>query len=166
MKKILPIILVLIVALLLPVQPANAATSCKTVKAKVLAWEKNITNEIKWMNSRPFFIYTMYGRDNIILAEWKYKYVGRTSADYARIEKFRGSSYLADIWKLGINNPKCFTNTQKMRLKEPNFKQTWRYIDWKLFDTPGQAITGMSDSEWLNLHWVYDTNEYESIYKY
>jgi hypothetical protein len=164
MKKLL--LTALLLGLVFPIQPANAATSCKTVKTKVLGWEKKITNELKWMNSRPFFVYKMYGKNDIVLAEWKYKYVGKTSADYARIEKFRASSYLADIWKLGTNNPKCFTNTQKMRLKQPDFQKTYYYIDWKLFDTPGQEITGMSDSEWLNLHWVYDTKEYVSIYKY
>ena len=164
MKKLLP--LVLILGLLSPIQPANAATSCKTVKTKVLGWEKKITNELKWMNSRPFFVYKMYGNNDIVLAEWKYKYVRKNSPDDQRINTFRYSNYLPDIWKIGTNNPKCFTNTQKMRLKEPNFKETWRYVDEKLFDTPGQAITGMSDSEWLNLYRVYDTDDYISIYKY
>lgn len=164
MKKFL--LVALLLGVLFPIQPANAATSCKTVKTKVLALEKKISTEITWMNSRPFFIKTMYGRNDIVLAKWKYKYVGRTSSDYARIEKFEYSSLLTDIWKLGTNNPKCFTNTQKLKLIEPNFQKIRYYIDWKLFDTPGQAITGMSDSEWLDLHWVYDTENYVSIYKF
>lgn len=118
------------------------------------------------MKSRPYFVYTMYGNNEIVLAQWNYYYVGKTSADYARMEKFLASNHLSDIWKLGTNNPKCFTNTQKMRLKDPNFQKTRFYIDWQLFDTPGEAVTGMSDSEWLGKHWVFDVNEFISIYKY
>lgn len=164
MKKL--ILILLFLGLLAPIHPANAATSCKTVKTKVLALEKKITNEIKWMNSRPFFIYTMYGNNDIVLAQWKYKYVRKNSPDDQRINNFEYSKFLPDIWKLGINNPKCFTNTQKMRFNEPDFKKTYLYVDEKLFDTPGQAITGMSDSEWLSLYRVYDTDEYKSIYKF
>jgi len=163
-KKLLPIILIF--GLLFPASPASAATSCKTVKTKVLASEQKILNELNWLKSRPFFIYTMYGKNQIVLAQWNYNYVAKNSADYARLEKFRGSNHLSDIWKLGTNNPKCFTNTQKMRLKDPNFQKTRLYIDWQLFDTPGEATTGMSDSEWLDKNSAFLVNEFKSIYKY
>jgi hypothetical protein len=163
-KKLLPFLLVL--GFLIPIQPASASTACKAVKTKVLASEKKILKELSWLKSRPFFVYTMYGRNEIVLAEWNYNYVGKTSADYARMEKFLASNHLSDIWKLGTNNPKCFTNTQKIRLKEPNFQKTRYLIDWQLFDTPGEATTGMTDAEWLDKHWVFKVNDFKSIYKY
>jgi hypothetical protein len=164
MKKL--VLTALLLGLICPIQPANAATTCNAVKTKVLASEQKILKELNWLKSRPSFIYTMYGKNEIVLAQWKYNYVGKTSADYARMEKFLASNHLSDIWKLGTNNPKCFTNTQKMRLKDPNFQKTRFLIDWQLFDTPGEATTGMSDSEWLDKHWAFDVNEFKSIYKY
>jgi len=58
---------------------------------------------------------------------------------------------LTEIWKLGTNNPKCFTNTQKMQLKWKNFKNPEMYLS--MTEVYGEMI-------------YFNSHSYDSIYKY
>jgi hypothetical protein len=163
------VLLALLIGFILPHQPANAATSCKTVKSKVLAIEKKISAGLNEMKSRPSFTYIWF--DSV----YTNYFIQRGSAEDARNEKIRteGFKLLESLWKLGTNNPKCFTNTQKIRLKDPRFKMWLDYYspqfsDVALRNSPQYIpnTTYQSDYEWLERHWVYQISNYKSIYRY
>lgn len=133
----------------------------------MLAIETKISAGLKEMKSRPSFTYLWF---ETVYTNY---YIQRGSAEEARDEKIQeeGNRLLASLWKLGTNNPKCFTNTQKIRLKDPKFKY-WRYshyvgsdINWR---GPSYVpnTTYLSDLNWLEGHWVYRLDNYKSIYKY
>lgn len=134
------------------------------------AIETKISKGLKEMKSRPSFTYKFF--DSVFTNY----YIQRGSAEQARDEKIRGEGHrlLASLWKLGTNNPKCFTNTQKIRLKDPEFKLWYLYVDPQigsdvgLRDSPSYVpnTTYLSDLNWLESHWVYRINNYKSIYKY
>ncbi len=131
---------VLVTTLLLSGTSANAAVSCNSVKSSILTIEKKILNEIKYFQSLPTDL------DGNIIIE-----LG--SSDDARLKKFTKGTSLYGVWKLGTNNPKCFTNTQKIALKNPKFKVSESYLDWTFYPTL------------YELKLIFRT-KYQSVYKY
>ena len=75
------------------------------------------------------------------------------SEDAYRMEAFGKATWLYDVWKLGTNNPKCFTNTQKIALKDAKFKIPDSYLSWSFYDSL------------QNLRLSFKV-KYQSIYKY
>lgn len=47
---------------------------------------------------------------------------------YLDIRAFNDQNYLSEIWKLAYNNPSCFTNTQKLRIKEIKKESLYDYV--------------------------------------
>ena len=130
MKKVLPVLLVL--GFVLPIQPANAAVSCKSIKSKILVIEKKVLAELR------YFEYTaVVGVD-----EYDKKIVKMDN--YLRLKAFSKKTWLNDIWKLGINNSKCFTTSQKITLRDPAFKSYSSYLQWEVvpigFEEDDQCI--------------------------
>jgi len=144
MKKLLPIILIL--GFLFPVQPASAAVSCKSIKSKILVIEKKILAELS------HFEYTaVVGVD-----EYDKKIV--KMENYLRLKAFSKKTWLKNIWKLGINNSKCFTTSQKITLRDPVFKSYSSYLRWEV------VPIGFEDDDQSIL--IEFPEEYQSIYQY
>ncbi len=137
MKKLLPFILIL--GFIVPIQPANSAVSCNSIKLSIQKIEKKILAELLYFNSLPA------DNDGMSTVEF-------LGGDAKRILAFEKKPWLYDVWKLGTNNPKCFTNTQKIALKDPTFKIPDTYLRW----------SWASSSK---IHPIFD-NKYISIYKY
>ena len=138
LKRLLPFILVL--GFIIPIQPANSAVSCSSIKLNIQKIEKKILAELLYFQSLP--------KD-----EAGGIYVQKFEADGQRMEAFSQKPWFYDVWKLGTNNPKCFTNTQKIALKDPNFKKAITYLRLVIGSTIGET------------HPIFD-NKYKSIYKY
>ena len=144
MKKVLPVLLVL--GFVLPIQPANAAVSCKSIKSKILVIEKKVLAELS------YFEYTaVVGVD-----EYDKKIVKMDN--YLRLKAFSKKTWLNDIWKLGINNSKCFTTSQKITLRDPGFKSYSSYLQWEV------VPIGFEDDDQCIL--IEFPEEYQSIYQY
>ena len=144
MKKLLPFILIL--GLVLPIQPASAAVSCKSIKSKILVIEKKVLAELS------YFEYTaVVGVD-----EYDKKIVKMDN--YLRLKAFSKKTWLNDIWKLGINNSKCFTTSQKITLRDPAFKSYSSYLQWEV------VPIGFEDDDQSIL--IEFPEEYQSIYQY
>ena len=139
MKRII-IAVLLVTSLVLAGSSASAAVSCNSVKTSILKIEKKILNEIKYFKSLPADL------DGNIIIE-----LG--SADNARLEKFTKGTWVYDVWKSGTNNPKCFTNTQRIALRNPKFKIPESYLDWTFYPTL------------YELKLIF-REKYQSVYKY
>jgi len=138
MKKLLPFILIL--GFIFPIQPAYSAVSCNSIKLSIQKIEKKILAELLYFQSLPKDI------DGSIIVQ-------KFEADGQRMQAFSEKPWLYDVWKLGTNNPKCFTNTQKIALKDPSFKKPITYLRLVMGSTIGET------------HPIFD-NKYKSIYKY
>ena len=141
MKKLLQLILIL--GLLLPVQFADAAVSCTSIKSKIQVIEKKILAEMKFFQSLP---QDKDGQGGIL------------ELTDNRLSDFRKKTWLYDVWKLGTNNPKCFTNTQKIALKDTKFKDSYTYVksNW------GSIL----EYPYTMVDFVWFPTKYQSIYKY
>ncbi len=150
--------------LLSPIQPANAAVSCGSVKSQVLKIEKKITTNLKWIKSQPYFISKYEGLGTTYTKNY---YFETSSVEFARLEKVRVEVYksLDALWRLGFNNPKCFLNTQMLWIKNSSFKHYANYIDQQTFDLSAEK-TLFDDQEFMSRHEVVSVNNYKSIYKY
>ena len=79
-------------------------------------------------------------------------FVQSGSVEYKKLIAFGETTLLYDVWRLGTNNPKCFTNTQKIALKAPSFKTPESYVNWSFYSAG-------------DLRLFFET-KYRSIYKY
>lgn len=132
-----------ILGTLLPAQSANAAISCKSIKSKIQVIEKKISAEMKFFQSLP---QDKDGQGGIL------------ELTDNRLSDFRKMTWLSDVWKLGTNNPKCFTNTQKIALKDSKFKDSYSYVksNW------GSIL----EFPYTMVEFVWFPSKYQSIYKY
>ena len=53
-----------------------------------------------------------------------------TASSIALIEKIRANDPIPKIWKIGYNNPKCFTNSQYLQIKTMKNKTMSSYFDY------------------------------------
>jgi hypothetical protein len=53
-----------------------------------------------------------------------------TGSSILLIEKIRANDPIPKIWKIGYNNPKCFTNTQNLQIKTMKNKTMSSYFDY------------------------------------
>ena len=101
LKKSVALILVSLVLNTLSAPSSSAIfglSKCEKVKKEILSTENKINSFIR--NIR--FI------ENDVVSE-KTAY---------RITQFQKNSYIKDIWKISFNNPKCFTNSQKLQIEK------------------------------------------------
>ena len=129
----------LVTSLVFSGSSANAAVSCNSVKASIIKIETKILREIKYFQTLPTDL------DGAI-------FVQSGSVEYKKLIAFGETTLLYDVWRLGTNNPKCFTNTQKIALKAPSFKKPESYINWSFYSAG-------------DLRLFFET-KYRSIYKY
>jgi len=73
-------------------------SKCEKVKKEILSKENKINTFIKKVRVNS---------NNII-----------SESSARKITQFHQKSYIQDIWKLAYNNPKCFTNTQKLQIEQ------------------------------------------------
>ena len=88
--------------------PPASAASCGSVKKQILNFEENIR-----VNLRSIRKY-----DNV------FNVVPSSQATKILSIHKKLESNLQNVWKLGFNNPKCLSNTQKLTLEQP-----WMYAD-------------------------------------
>ena len=147
MKKLL--VFALFLGFVLPIQSASAVVSCQVVKSTILKYEKTF-------QKRLLEIQYIVSEDDE-LAVKKMTIDNRTATvtwapELKAAQKFWSQTKeLTEIWKLGTNNPKCFTNTQKMQLKWKNFKNPEMYLS--MTEVYGEMI-------------YFNSHSYDSIYKY
>ena len=147
MKKLL--VFALFAGFVLPIQSASAVVSCQVVKSTILKYEKTFQKrllEIQYIVSKD---------DELAVKKSSYD-IKKLEVIYApeliAAQKFWSQTKeLTEIWKLGTNNPKCFTNTQKMQLKWKNFKNPKMYLT--MTEVYGEMI-------------YFNSHSYDSIYKY
>ena len=144
MKKLLPFMLVL--GFVLPIQPANAAASCNSIKSQIKLIEKKILTELKYFEYTAVVGSDQYDRQIVKMVS------------YLRLKSFSKKTWLNDIWKLGINNSKCFTTSQKITLRDPAFKSYSSYLQWEV------VPIGFEDDDQCIL--IEFPEEYQSIYQY
>ena len=58
-----------------------------------------------------------------------------TPASIVLIAKIRTNDPIPKIWKIGFNNPKCFTNTQNLQIKSMKNKTISNYFDYTPWNT-------------------------------
>ena len=134
------------IGLVFPVQPADAAVSCSSIKSQIRQIEKKILAELR------YFEYTaVVGVD-----EYDKKIV--KIDNYLRLKEFSKKTWLNDIWKKGINNSKCFTSSQKITLRDPAFKSYKTYVQWEVV-----PIGFEDDDQCILLEFP---EAYRSIYEY
>lgn len=111
MRKLLPPLLIL--GLLIPIQPASAIfglSKCEKVKKEMLKIESDLVGlrqrGVGTINYKPEVL-----GDDIWVPDVK---------TLSITQKVISNDPLPKIWKLGTNNPKCYTNTQKLRIKQIN----------------------------------------------
>ena len=124
-------------------ETSHASTSCGSVKKQVLIIEKRVKTQI--------FSLSKYGgvmsRDKVI---------GRKAYE----EYVKLGLTLKSIWKLGTNNPNCFTNTQGMLIREKPFNPDFLYG----FFSPLTYISYLPLQ--IPQFSMYFSENYNSIYSY
>ena len=91
-------------------EASQATTSCASIKKQVLSIEKQV-------NAKIISLSRYQG-----LLKWNEPKGNRAYQEYQGLE-----SNLKSIWKLGTNNPGCFTNTQKMLIRDKPFNSEFVY---------------------------------------
>jgi hypothetical protein len=123
MKRLLSITTVLVVGLsVFPISQSSAIfglSTCEKVKKEVTNIEKNINSKL----------YYLSGFEGKVLR-------GKSLSVYNSVIN---SNFMNELWKIGYNNPKCFTNTQKLIIKQlPSTSKDeliWINKDFKYFDS-------------------------------
>jgi hypothetical protein len=91
-------------------ETSQAGTSCASIKKQVLSIEKQVNGKIISLSKYQG------------LLKWNEPKGNRAYQEYQGLE-----SNLKSIWKLGTNNPGCFTNTQKMLIRDKPFNSEFVY---------------------------------------
>jgi hypothetical protein len=93
------------------------------------------------------------------------------------IDQIKNNDPIPKIWKIGFNNPKCFTNTQNIQIKNMTNKLVTNYFGYKPFFSSSSKCIGLrlgliEDKKELEkcsipkvMVWT-PTTEYKSIYSY
>jgi hypothetical protein len=117
--------------------PANAIfglSKCEKIRKEIVSLELGLQKNLNILKS---------GMSNTVLIQ---------SKTGERIYKAhtKAQSSLDSIWKLGTNNPQCFTNTQKILIKNQEywFANTWINLS-------------PSGGKWL----IYEVNKYLGIFQ-
>jgi hypothetical protein len=112
MKRIV-LLICLVLGLAIPMgAPAQAIFGlgkCEKVKSEVLNLERQIIDIAKKGRG--------YNYEQIVFKQ-KSTIWEPTKATVNMVKKLINNDPIPKIWKLGTNNPKCFTNTQKMQIKK------------------------------------------------
>jgi hypothetical protein len=140
------LLLTLVTGLVWPIQPSKALASCSAVKSQILKIEKKIASEINYFKNTAVFGVDEY--DNKLAK----------IDNYLRLEKFSKSKWFKDVWKKGVNNSRCFTTSQRVILKDPAFRSSKTYLQWKVV-----PIEFEGDSQTIILEFP---EIYRSIYEY
>jgi hypothetical protein len=91
-------------------ETSQAGTSCASIKKQVLSIEMQV-------NAKIISLSKYKG-----LLKWNEPKGSRAYQEYQGLE-----TNLKSIWKLGTNNPGCFTNTQKMLIRDKPFNSEFVY---------------------------------------
>ena len=116
-----------------------------TVKKHISFWEKYSMNELNKAQERKFK-----------------KFVSTGNID------------LRNIFKLSYNNPKCFTNTQNVRIAETQKETINDYVGFTSYYTSvNTSIQGCPSKDIADYfkclkvsYFIFDTYQYRSIYEY
>jgi len=119
---------VIAASMLLPLfnlTPANAIlglSKCEKVKKEVNSIEKKYFNNFKKVLGEYYKNPSMFssGSEIFILLD----------ESIPVIDRIKSENHIFKIWKIGTNNPKCFTNTQELRIKEMKTESASNYITY------------------------------------
>jgi|GEM_PF-3299056 len=112
MRKLLPLLLIL--GLITPIQTANAIfglSKCEKVKKEMLNLESNLVG-LRKRGLGTIYKQVVFGKKNDVWVP--------DAKTLSEAQKLIAIDPLPKIWKLGFNNPKCFTNTQKLHIDQIN----------------------------------------------
>ena len=173
MKRVSAALSFLILFSLSSTAPADAIfglSKCEKVKTQIISLESEMT---KYLNS----VLGQYHTNNIEGYDTK---IFVLTADAVRnIDFLTKLNPVPTIWKVSYNNPKCFSNTQKLRIKEleklttANFasygtKQKYTFSKYckgadSLFSTNKKK---MKECFIADVKVIVNYMEYKSIYEY
>ncbi len=105
------------------VAPANAIfglSKCEKVRKEVRTIETKFFSDYKSIRANP-----IKDGENDVLA--------LTTQSVKVIDQIKNNDPIPKIWKIGFNNPKCFTNTQNIQIKNMTNKLITNYFDYKAF---------------------------------
>jgi hypothetical protein len=126
-----------------PAQAILGLGKCEKVKKEILSLEKLIRDVYEKGRG--------YNYEQTVFKE-KSKIWEPTNATISMVKKMINNDPVPKIWKLGTNNPKCFTNTQKMQIKNMQGINYQNYLvypssQFKYVNT-GECRTLMENNEY------------------
>jgi hypothetical protein len=125
MKRNLASALVAIGLLASSMPPASAVlglSKCEKVHKEVKAIEKKFLSDYRSIRANA-----VDDEGTSVLA--------LTSESIVLIATIRTNDPIPKIWKIGFNNPKCFTNTQNLQIKSMKDKTISNYFDYTSWNT-------------------------------
>jgi hypothetical protein len=153
-----------------PAKAIFGLSKCEKVKSQISTLEKKMS---KYLNSVRGNEHTNnikgYDQEIFIL----------TDAGVRNIDLLSKLDPIPTIWKIAYNNPKCFTNTQKLRIKEldnlstasvASYETVQKYTNSAYCDGAGNYF--LTDKKKLAECFISDVKviqnylEYKSIYSY
>ena len=108
--------------LVAPMTPASAVlgfSKCEKVQKEMRTIESQFFTEYKKIRAYP-----VKNSEDYVLE--------LSPQSLKLIEKIKNNDPIPKIWKLGFNNPKCFSNTQKIQIKSLRNKTITNFFDWTL----------------------------------
>lgn len=170
MRKKLTSALIVIGLLASPLAPANAIfglSKCEKVKKEMKTIENALFTDYKRIRAYP-----VKDSEDYVLE--------LTPQSLKLIEKIKNNDPIPKVWKLGLNNPKCFTNTQNIQIKTLQNKSIKDYFDWTVASVFSSSAKCKSlyangkkyDQKTFDLCYKSNINkwapiqEYKSIYSY
>lgn len=146
MKRKLTSALIAIGLMASSMAPANAIfglSKCEKVKNEILVLEKQIKDvPLKALGTTYEQVY-FKRKVNI----WE-----PTPETIKMMKKVINNDPIPKIWKLATNNPKCFTNTQKMRIKEMKNLSYQEYFAFPIhtekYKNSGECKFLMENNNW------------------
>ena len=143
----------LVLGLALPSStPAHAILGlgkCEKVQKEILSLEKLIIDVYEKGRG--------YNYEQTVFKQ-KSKIWEPTEKTIQMVKKIINNDPIPKIWKLGTNNPKCFTNTQKMQIKKIQGLNYQNYLDY-----PSKATKYENTGECKNL---LENNDYSYTSNY
>jgi hypothetical protein len=139
-KRIILVLLLAIATIVPSVSPASAIFglgTCEKVSKQILALEKQITN-----------VFTKglgYNYEQVVFGN-KETLWEPTPATIAMVKKVIAKDPVPQIWKLATNNPKCFTNTQNMRVAA---MKNSTYNDYFMYPTKSTKYKNTGECKFL-----------------
>lgn len=156
---------------LLGTNPANAIfgfSKCERIQKEILSLEDKFTGHLSKVKGN-------YHTNKLWLIDEKIFIL--TDAAVVAINRAIRLDPLPKIWKLAYNNPKCFTNSQKLRIKELKTMVTTQFISYyegKQYRNTGKCNGGsiegyeqrQRDCFIKNVNVLGNYTLYESIYDF